>query len=203
MCSQWLFYVVTASLAIIGANCEIPRVAIAILRSVNVSGQILFTETDNGLHVTGTINGLGVGSYGFHIHESGDISTCDTTGGHFDTEGNHHGGIDHDERHVGDFGNVVFDGDETARVDFFDKIASLRGINSILGRALILHEGEDDLGLTDHPQSLVTGNAGGRVACGVIGIRSPLTPWNSAGSPVYSVMLLGASLIFCCCKLVF
>lgn len=197
MCSHWLLCVVITSLAIIGTKGEIPRVAIAILRSVNVTGHVLFTETDNGLHVTGMITGLDVGSYGFHVHESGDVSTCDTTGGHFDTEGNSHGGIDHDVRHIGDFGNIVFEGDgtPTARLDFFDKIASLRGANSILGRALVLHEGEDDLGLTDHPQSLVTGNAGPRVACAVIGIKYPITPWNSAASPASSVIVLVTSLI--------
>lgn len=194
MCSQWLIcVVVTVSLAIIGAKGETPRVAVAVLLSTNVSGRILFTETENGLHVTGTITGLDEGSYGFHIHESGDTTTCVTTGSHFDIEGNDHGGREQDVRHVGDFGNIIFGGDGTARVDFFDKIASLRGANNILGRAVVLHEGEDDLGLTNHPQSLVTGNAGGRVACGVIGISSPLTPWNSAGAPISSITLLVAS----------
>lgn len=195
MCSRWLICVVfTFSLAIIGAKGETPRVAVAVLLSANVSGHILFTETENGLRVTGTIIGLDKGSYGFHIHEAGDTTTCATTGSHFDIEGNDHGGREHDVRHIGDFGNIIFDDDRTARVDFLDKIASLRGANNILGRAVVLHEGEDDLGLTDHPQSLVTGNAGGRVACGVIGIRSPLTSWNSAGAPVSSIILLVASL---------
>lgn len=196
MCSLWVFYIfLTVSLAI-EAKGDIPRVAIAILRSVNIDGYVLFTETENGLHVTGSITGLEKGSYGFHIHESGDISTCDTTGGHFDIEGNTHGGRDHDIRHVGDFGNIEFDGGDipTAIIDFIDNIVSFDGANSILGRALVLHEGKDDLGLGDHPQSLITGNAGGRVACGVIGIKSPVTPWNSAVAPVSSFMLVVASL---------
>lgn len=198
MWSRWLLRVVVTACVAVGTKGEskIPRVAIAILRSVNITGSVLFTETDNGLHVTGTITGLEKGSYGFHIHESGDITTCDTSGGHFDTEGNYHGGRDHDMRHVGDFGNIIFDGDDTptAKIDFFDKIVSFHGANNILGRTLVLHEGEDDLGLTDHPQSLLTGNAGGRVACGVIGIKSPVTPWNSAGAPVSSFILLLTSL---------
>lgn len=199
MCSPWLLCVV-AGLAIGAKGDNTPRVAIAFLRSVNkVYGTVLFTETDDGLHVTGTIIWLEKGSYGFHIHAAGDTTTCDTTGGHFDTAGNHHGGRDHDIRHEGDFGNIVFESDDTliATINFIDKIASLRGENNILGRALVLHEGADDLRLTDHPQSLITGNAGGRVARGVIGIKSPLTPWNSAGAPVYSFILLVVSLLVC------
>lgn len=122
MCSRWLLcVVVTASLAI-GAKGEIPRVAIAVLRSENIKGNVLFTKTDDGLHVTGSITGLQTGLYGFHIHESGDITTCVTTGGHFDTEGNY------TIRHVGEFGNIVFDCDAddtpTAIIDLYDKIVS-------------------------------------------------------------------------------
>lgn len=175
---------------------EEPRVAIAILKSENVTGVVLFTETDEGLHVTGSITGLEEGEYGFHIHESGDITTCYSTGAHFDIGENTHGGQNHTIRHVGDFGNVLFVGTDTAvaEIDFVDHIATLRGEYSILGRAVVLHEGKDDLGLTDHEMSLITGNAGGREACGVIGIKSPITPWNSAVAPVSSFALLMISL---------
>lgn len=52
-----------------------------------------------------------------------------------------------------------------------DKIISLRsGDTNILGRAIVVHEGEDDLGKGNFSDSLTTGHAGGRVACGIIGI---------------------------------
>lgn len=77
-------------------------------------------------------------------------------------------------RHVGDLGNVKADSDGTVRVKIVDTILSLNGENSILGRAVVVHEGEDDLGKGTgdlEAGSKKTGNAGGRMACGVIGIQ--------------------------------
>ena len=53
---------------------------------------------------------------------------------------------------------------------FIDKQISLYGEYSIVGRSVVVHAQEDDLGKTDHPDSLKTGNSGARVACGVIGL---------------------------------
>lgn len=167
------------------------RVAVAHLVSQNINGSIYFTETSNGLQVTGTIAGLPAGNYGFHVHELGDTSTCDASGAHFNPDSNNHGGRNHSVRHVGDLGNVVFVGNTTAvaTVNFVDTLIALRGRNSILGRTLVLHEQEDDLGLGGHATSLTTGNAGPRVACGVIGISSPADPWNSATTSVPSFVI--------------
>lgn len=190
---MWVSYVIVTAIVAIGVKGdEEPRVAIAILKSETVTGYVLFTETDQGLKVTGEATGLKEGEYGFHIHEAGDITSCLATGGHFDNEENIHGGRDHEMRHVGDFGNLLFVGDDVgvAKIDFIDDIVSLRGKNNILGRAVVLHENRDDLGLGNHSLSPITGNAGPRVACGVIGIRSPVTPWNSAVTPVSSLLVL-------------
>ncbi|XP_013145172.1 PREDICTED: superoxide dismutase [Cu-Zn]-like [Papilio polytes] len=174
------------------------RVAIAHLISQNVTGSITFTETANGIRVSGTITGLDVGKYGFHVHELGDTSTCDAAGAHFDPDDNTHGGRDHAVRHVGDLGNVQFVGTENpvANVDFVDNVISLRGRNSIIGRTLVLHEQEDDLGLGGNEGSLNTGNAGPRIGCGVIGIRSPSGPWNSSASVFPSLFLLTLTAAF-------
>lgn len=169
------------------------REAVAHLISQNVTGTIYFTEIDGGIQVKGTINGLNPGLYGFHVHELGDTSTCDATGPHFNPDNNNHGGPDHSIRHVGDLGNVRFIGN-VATVDFVDKVITLRGRNSILGRGLVLHAQEDDLGLGNHETSLTTGNAGPRVACGTIGIRS--SDWNSGLAIVPSLALLNLSLLF-------
>lgn len=191
MVNRWLYFIV-----IFGVTCvngDESRAAVAHLISQNVTGTIVFTETTDGLRVTGSITGLDPGSYGFHVHEFGDTSTCDAAGPHFNPDGNDHGGRKHPVRHVGDLGNVVFVGNgvAVANVDFNDTIISLRGRNSILGRTLVLHQQEDDLGQGNNPGSLLTGNAGPRVACGVIGIRSPGAPWiNSAASLTPSVLLL-------------
>lgn len=169
------------------------RAAIAHLVSQNatVSGSISFTETSDGLRVNGSITGLAAGHYGFHVHELGDTSTCEAAGPHFNPDRNNHGGRDHLVRHVGDLGNVMFVGTDSAiaAVDFIDNIISLRGRNNILGRTLVLHEQEDDLGLGGNNSSLTTGNAGPRIACGVIGIKSPGAPWSSAASISPSLLL--------------
>lgn len=173
------------------------RKATAYLHGVNIDGTITFTETENGLHVQGTIRGMPEGRYGFHIHEIGDITTCDASGGHFDPHENTHGGPEHETRHVGDLGNVIFTTDRQSRIDWIDPLMTLRGENNILGRTVVLHEYEDDLGKGDNEESLRTGNAGPRVACGVVGILEPIAPWNSAVS--FSVPNL---LLFCVSALV-
>lgn len=166
-----------------------------------VRGKIIFSETDGGLHVLGNITGMPHDEFGFHIHEVGDVSDCDATLGHFDTGGMTHGGQHHEVRHVGDLSNVRFDENNTGVVDFVDHMMTLRGYNNILGRALVLHERRDDLGKGGHPDSLTTGNAGPRVACGVIGILEPIAPWNSAYSVAPSFVLLIVSFIMFVMKL--
>lgn len=198
MFSRHTLYLALVGLLVGGVRCE-TRVAVAHLVTETISGSILFTETDNGIHVTGAITGLPVGEYGFHVHELGDTSSCDATGAHFNPDDTNHGGPDHDERHVGDFGNVNFVAvgeNVVATVDFVDSVVSLRGRNSILGRALVLHADTDDLGLGGHETSLTTGNAGARLACAVIGIRSPSDPWNSAVTATPSILLLVVAFVF-------
>lgn len=81
-----------------------------------------------------------------------------------------HGDILAEVRHVGDFGNVISDQNGKIITNFTDSVSSLYGVNGIIGRALVLHQLEDDLGLNSDSGSLTTGNAGGRIACGIIGI---------------------------------
>jgi Cu-Zn family superoxide dismutase len=127
-------------------------------------GEVTFTQEAGGVHVVGSFSGLVYGEHGFHIHEKGDCSAPDGTsaGGHFNPGGNPHAARDAAARHVGDLGNLKADPYGLARVDFVDKTLSLSGPNSIVGRAVIIHEKVDDY--TTQP----TGNAGARQACGVI-----------------------------------
>ncbi|KAM3961867.1 time interval measuring enzyme-esterase A4 isoform 1-T3 [Aphomia sociella] len=151
-----------------------PHVASVRLLGTNVDGNITFTQLDDGkVRIHGVIIGLDQGEYGFHVHEKGDLSNgCASTGGHYNPENQPHGHPTDKARHVGDLGNVVFDANKIANIDFVDGVISLEGEHNILGRAVVLHERADDYGKTDHPDSRKTGNAGGRVACGVIGIQS-------------------------------
>jgi superoxide dismutase, Cu-Zn family len=143
--------------------------AVAVLHPTagnKVTGVVTFTETPAGIKVVADIEGLTPGRHGFHVHQYGDCSAAnaDSAGGHFNPEGMPHGGPTSRERHVGDLGNVTADEDGKAHLEWTDKLLSFDGRDSIIGRGLVVHGAIDDL--TSQP----AGNAGPRVACGVIGI---------------------------------
>ncbi|KAJ8047323.1 Superoxide dismutase [Cu-Zn] [Holothuria leucospilota] len=109
--------------------------------------------------------------HGFHVHTYGDLSDgCQSTGGHYNPFNKNHGGPKAEERHVGDLGNVEPNAAGVVNTKIEDDLASLVGEHSIIGRAFVIHAGEDDLGLGGFPDSLTTGHAGARLACCVIGI---------------------------------
>jgi len=138
----------------------------------SVKGTITFTQEGDGpTKVTGSVTGLAPGNHGFHVHQFGDVSTgCGSTGGHFNPHGKEHGGPHMDERHAGDLGNIVAGEDGVANVDISDAQVPLSGEHSVVGRAIVVHAGEDDHGKGGHNDSKTTGHAGGRLACGVIGL---------------------------------
>ena len=132
----------------------------------NASGTVTFTQEGNGVRVVADVMGVPQGQHGFHIHETGDCSAPDASsaGDHFNPTNTPHGAPDNpaDQRHVGDLGNLEAGADSTGTYDRTDTVISLQGPNSIIGKAVILHSGEDDL--TTQP----SGDAGDRIACGVI-----------------------------------
>ena len=133
-----------------------------------VRGMVSFTATESGVRIVADVEGLTPGKHGFHIHEKGDCSAPDASsaGGHFNPTNLHHGAPDVEDRHLGDLGNLEADSKGYAHYDRIDKVIVLHGANSIVGKAVIVHEKEDDL--TSQP----VGNAGGRVACGVIEVAN-------------------------------
>lgn len=146
-----------------------PQKAIAILAPTEgnkTKGTVTFTATGNTVQVTADISGLTPGKHAFHIHEYGDCSSPDanSAGNHFNPANKPHAGHDVPERHVGDLGNLDADGTGRARLDVNLDLIKLAGPNSVIGLAVIVHANPDDL------KSQPGGNAGGRVACGVIGI---------------------------------
>lgn len=132
----------------------------------SVSGTVTFTKVEDGIKIVADISGLTPGKHGFHIHQYGDCSAADGTsaGGHFNPENMKHGGPNAKVRHVGDLGNLDANKDGDAHYERLDNVIAFSGSHDIIGRAIIIHAGNDDL--TTQP----TGNAGARVACGVIGI---------------------------------
>ena len=148
-----------------------PKKAVCVLTPTkksggHVQGTVTFTQTDAGVEISGEITGLTPGKHGFHIHEFGDVSSDDgmATGGHFNPDMHKHGGPHDADRHAGDFGNIEAGADGKATIKMTDKVLSLSGPHTILGRALIVHAKEDDL------KSQPSGNAGDRIAQGVIGV---------------------------------
>jgi Cu-Zn family superoxide dismutase len=106
--------------------------------------------------------------HGFHIHEKGSIEGgCLASGPHFNPFLKNHGGPDSLERHIGDLGNLHSQ-NNSVEYKFTDKVISLFGENTIIGRTCVIHENQDDLGLGKNDQSLLTGNAGNRLACGIV-----------------------------------
>lgn len=132
-----------------------------------VLGVVRFVQlSDNELHIDGTVDGLSPGPHGFHIHEFGDFSNgCTSTGAHFNPGGHPHGAPEDEIRHAGDLGNIIADENGRANFRFTDRQLK---VWDIIGRAVVVHEKEDDLGRGGHPDSKKTGNAGGRVSCGLI-----------------------------------
>ncbi|XP_057370718.1 superoxide dismutase [Cu-Zn]-like isoform X1 [Daphnia carinata] len=145
--------------------------AVCVLLGENVKGVLHFDQQGDVVNVKGEVTGLTPGDHGFHVHEFGDYTNgCMSAGPHFNPTAVEHGGPTDQVRHVGDLGNIVANEAGVATVDIKDSLLSLSGANGIIGRTLVVHADSDDLGKGGHELSKVTGNAGARVACGIIGI---------------------------------
>jgi len=120
--------------------------------------------------VVADIEGLNPGQkHAFHIHQFGDCTSSDgmSAGGHYNPEGHQHGLPEKEMRHAGDLGNLTADNDGKAHYEITVSNISVAGMkNPIIGRGVIVHAKVDD-------GSQPVGNAGGRIACGVIGVANP------------------------------
>lgn len=132
-----------------------------------VSGKLSLMAMGDGVHITGEVGGLAPNStHGFHIHEKGDCSAADASsaGGHFNPGSEPHGRARNAQHHAGDNDNLVANGQGVARIDahFAGVVLGGGAGNDIVGKAVVVHGDPDDY--TSQP----SGNAGSRVACGVI-----------------------------------
>lgn len=131
-----------------------------------VTGMVQFSQTGDKVRVSGEVRGLKPnGEHGFHVHEKGDCSSGDgmSTGGHFNPAGKAHGAHDNNEHHAGDLPSLRADATGSARFNFESTTVSVgAGPADVVGRGLIVHRDPDDF------KTQPTGNAGPRLACGVI-----------------------------------
>jgi Cu-Zn family superoxide dismutase len=148
--------------------------AVVVLESKSgsqVNGTVTFAQEGNLVVIVADVRGLPPNTtHGFHIHEKGDCSAPDamSAGGHFNPAGHQHAGPTVANRHAGDLGNLETGSTGRAyKRMVVDNITLDHGTNGVLGRAVIVHEKADDL--TSQP----AGNAGARVACGVIEASQP------------------------------
>lgn len=152
----------------------IKAVAVLAKNESNITGHVLFTEDRRKKETIITVHFENVpdGKHGFHIHKFGDLREgCHSLCAHFNPHNQPHGGRNSDIRHVGDLGNVEPNRRRVVHKVMRDKQIKLRGKYSVVGRSVVLHAGEDDLGMGTDAQSKKTGNAGSRIACGIIGYR--------------------------------
>jgi len=151
-----------------------PTSAVAVLHPTagsKTTGTIRFEPTADGkVHVTGVVEGLNPNSeQAIHIHEFGDCTAADATsaGGHYNPDCHEHGLPTQEMRHAGDLGNLKSDANGVAHLDLTVDTMTINGPkNPIIGRGVIVHAKLDDGGQP-------TGNAGTRVACGVVGWANP------------------------------
>jgi superoxide dismutase, Cu-Zn family len=129
-------------------------------------GEATFEQAGERVHVVIYVQGLKPGQeHGLHIHEVGDCGSGDgmSTKGHFNPHGKPHARHDSAERHAGDLPSLKAGKDGRAKVDaMLDVITVRAGPASVVGRGLIVHADPDDF------KTQPTGNAGARIACGVI-----------------------------------
>lgn len=131
-----------------------------------LTGKATLTEVDGGVKVVLSVEGVKPGGdHGAHVHEKGDCSAPDgaSAGGHFNPQGNDHALPTVAKRHLGDLGNLTIAKDGKGSLEITIPGANLKAgdPNSFAGKSIIVHAKKDDGGQP-------TGNAGGRIGCGVI-----------------------------------
>ena len=162
-------FLLSITLLIVGACATTPRATasatLAPSTGQTANGTVTFAEKKGGaVEVTVHLTGVPPGLHGFHIHEKGDCANDGGAAGmHFNPNSAPHGAPSDVSHHAGDFGNV--EADASGNVNETRTLYGITvapGPTSVAGRAVILHANPDDL------KTQPTGNAGGRIACGVV-----------------------------------
>lgn len=146
--------------------------AVAVFKQPTIRGEAVAVQEGTGVRLQVEITRLPAGKHGFHIHKAGDLRGSGCKGAcdhwHIGPPCSHGGRPQRsrqNDRHTGDLGNIELKG-VVARYSYF-----LEGVNpsDLLGRALIIHADEDDLGKGSFEDSHTTGHSGARIGCAVFG----------------------------------
>lgn len=174
---QWMTALLTAivfSLSLVLAPAALAETAEAVITSTDNGQQVLgvaeLEETEGGLSISVSFLDAPSGTHGFHIHENGSCAEAGkAAGGHYNPDGVKHGKLlvdGFENAHAGDLGNVVIgEGGEGLYSALVPGLTLTGGRYQVGDRAFIFHAQPDDFGQP-------TGNAGGRVGCGVIELNS-------------------------------
>ena len=179
-----------AAMALLTAGCAAPppdkpaaepTVALALLNPASgtqANGIVRFRQEGELVRVKARVSGLQPNrEHGFHVHEKGDCSAPDASsaGEHLNPQGRRHGPPNGGERHAGDLPSLKSDAAGVAEMSFDVKGTLLgAGASDFIGKALVVHANPDDY--TTQP----SGNAGTRIACGVIAV--PVRPGGVGGN---------------------
>ena len=132
----------------------------------NVRWWAAFTDrSTGGVRIAVHIDNAPPGVHGLHVHERGDCSAPDASsaGAHFNPGGMPHASPSDTQRHAGDLGNITIEANGTGHLELVSDLLTVRpGPNSVVGKAVIFHEKADDM------RTQPTGDAGGRLGCGVV-----------------------------------
>jgi Cu-Zn family superoxide dismutase len=144
-------------------------------------GTATLQEKADGLMITLALKGLEPGPHGFHFHESGKCEPPDfeSAGGHYNPDDKDHGLLNPEGAHAGDLPNIIAKPDGTVAAEIMAAGVTLEEGKTTLfkkdGTALIIHETADD------GMSQPAGDAGKRIACGVIDLEEQKDKKEKAG----------------------
>ena len=164
---------------------EVASAVLAELDGSGVSGTVTFREVEGALRARVRLEGLSPGEHGFHVHEGASCAPDSAgtpggaAGGHLNPLVSPHGAPSaaRVSRHAGDLGNVTAGPDGVVAGVVVDSLLALSGPTTVVGHAVVVHAGRDDL------ESQPGGDAGARVACGVVREgEPPAAPPDSTGT---------------------
>lgn len=133
-----------------------------------IKGDVSFKNSDLGVEVSIDVQQLKAGAvHAIHIHENGkcDEPKFESAGGHFNPTKEVHAHPEAKQHHIGDLGNITADKNGTAKKTLVISRAKFSDETSPVGKAVIIHKDADDL------KSQPSGNAGDRIACGIVTIK--------------------------------